>query len=66
MHPKGLGSQYMCMTLNNTKNQKNNNLSPYNLLSKNRMMMTHSSIMVRNKKKLILDVKKEKLNLFEN
>lgn len=66
MHLKGLGSQYMCMTLKNTKNQKNNNLSPYNLLSKNRMMMTHSSIMVRNQKKLILDVKKEKLNPFKN
>lgn len=66
MRPKGPGSQYMSMTLNNSKNQKNNNLSPYNLLSKNRMMMTHSSIMVRNQKKLILDVKKEKLNSFKN
>ena len=64
--PKGPGSQYMSMTLNNLKNQKNNNLSPYNLLSKNRMMMIHSSIMVRNQKKLILDVKKEKLNSFKN
>ena len=66
MHPKGPESQYMSMTLKNSKTRKNNNLSPYNLLSKNRMMMTHLSIMVRNQKKMIPDAKKEKINSFKN
>lgn len=66
MHQKEQESQYMSMTLKNSKNQKNNNLSPSNLSSKNRMMMTRSSIMVRNQKKLILDLKKAKLKSFIN
>ena len=62
MRPKGQGSPYMSMILNNSKNQKNNHLSQYVPLLKNKMMMTPSSIMVRNKKKRIPEGKNLKLN----
>jgi len=64
MHQRESDSQYMSMTRKNLKNRKNNNLSRSNLLSKNRMMMIHSSIMVRNKGNLILEEEKTNLNLY--
>jgi hypothetical protein len=66
MHQREADNQYMSMTHKNLKNRKNNNLSLSNLLSKNRMMMIHSSIMVRNKGSLILEKEKTNLNLYLN